>query len=83
MGLSLIDACFETNHRGLNSLEDLNSVDRGRSFGREGADAASEADGVCGTDDEVRPALGDDGGIRKWKGTAVGEGCGESVFSPS
>ena len=84
-GSPFFAACFDTSHKGRNSLEDLNSVDRGRSFGREGVGAASDAAGVWGREMEARATLGDGGGTRKWKGTAVGDGVnwGDCIFSSS
>ena len=74
---SCLDPCLSTSQSGRNSFEDLNSVERGRSLGRDGW--ASWADGVCGADGDERATPGEAGGIRKWTGIAVveGEECGD------
>ena len=52
-------------------MEDLNSVDRGRGFGPGSAIAASRFEKIGGAEDGDLAELGDEGGSRNFKGTAV------------
>ena len=76
---SLTDtSCLELwssgSHNGRNSLEDLNSVDRGRGFGRRGITEVLKLAGEMGAEDKDRATPGEDRGRPKFNGIAVGDG---------
>ena len=71
---SWCDRFLSTSHSGLNSLDDLNSVERGRAFCRGVRSSAGVEEGGVWDRERAKPA--DGRGRRKWSGIAVGDGRG-------